>query len=75
MKSELVPEFSDVADDLEPGVYSAARLNPPFGKDCTHLLVRKDGSLGWCDASGNQSEGEDGNVSRFSVAELCDPED
>ncbi|NIR28720.1 MAG: hypothetical protein GWN84_05270 [Gammaproteobacteria bacterium] len=64
------PDFDDV-DGLAPGVYPAKRLNPPSGDDCTHLLVRDDGSLGWCDASGAQSEDHHGNVSSFSVAELC----
>jgi hypothetical protein len=55
---------------LAGGVYSAEKLNPPSGEDCTHLLVRADGSLGWCDEFGDQSEDEFGNVSQFSVAHL-----
>ena len=55
---------------LAGGVYSAELLNPPSGDDCTHLLVRQDGSLGWCDLDGNQSEDSRGNVSLFSIDDL-----
>lgn len=63
------PSFDEVAD-LGEGVYLATYLNPPSGRDCTHLLVRADGSLGWCFADGTQSEDERGNVSTFSVDDL-----
>lgn len=63
---EFAPSFEEVSD-LSEGVYSAAQLNPPSGDDCTHLLVRHDGSLGWSDSKGEQSED-----STFSVSELCD---
>jgi hypothetical protein len=66
------PGYEEVHAGLEPGVYSAELLNPPSGDDCTHLLVRRDSSLGWCYASGEQSEDEHGRVSRFSASELCD---
>jgi hypothetical protein len=57
---------------LAGGVYSAEKLNPPSGEDCTHLLVRPNGTLGWCDDDGYQSEDEFGNVSQFSVSQLLD---
>lgn len=65
------PTFDHVAD-LAPGVYSARYLNPPSGEDCDHLLVRDDGSLGWCDVDGEQSADLYGHVSTFSVADLLD---
>lgn len=68
------PTFEDVANGLAAGVYSGAKLNPPGGDDCTHLLVRDDGSLGWCYADGHQHADYRGYVSRFSAAELCDNE-
>jgi len=55
---------------LQGGVYSAERLNPPSGADCTHLLVRADGTLGWCYADGEQSEDSRGQVSRFTIDDL-----
>lgn len=58
------PSFDDVAT-LEPGIYFARQLNPPGGDDCTHLLVRADGTLGWCDERGESSG------SRFTAEELC----
>lgn len=64
---ENAPDFDDVLAGLEPGVYPACKLNPPFGDDCTHLVVRKDGSLGWC----NQYR-EDTLRAVFSAAELCE---
>lgn len=75
--SEIVepPTFADVRAGLDVGVYPADELNPPSGSDCTHLLVREDGSLGWCDVSGEQSEDGDGNISSFTAAALCDEED
>lgn len=65
------PGFDDVAE-LAPGVYPALCLNPPSGDDCAYLLVREDGSLGWCYRDGEQHEDSRGRVSRFSVADLCD---
>lgn len=64
------PDFDEVAE-LAPGIYSAEHLNPPSGNDCACLLVREDGSLGWCYPDGEQSEDSRGNVSRFSVEDLC----
>lgn len=58
--------------ELPAGVYSARHLNPPGGEDCTHLLVRDDGTLGWCDEYGEQAEDGRGYVSRFTAEELCD---
>ncbi len=58
------PDFDDVSAGLDAGIYSAENLNPPSGADCTHLLVRDDGSLGWCDTCGN-------DCTSFSVSELC----
>lgn len=72
-EQESSPDFSDVAD-LAPGVYPAYRLNPPSGDDCTHLLVRDDGSLGWCNCYGEQREDDRGHVSRFTADELCSSE-
>ena len=70
-RTDDAPDFDDL-DDLEPGVYPADRLNPPSGDDCTHLLVRADGSMGWCDRYGEQSEDSRGHVSTFTSAELRD---
>lgn len=70
---DSAPDFDDVAV-LEPGIYPALKLNFPSGDDCTHLLVREDGSLGWCDAAGEQSEDGQGNVSRFTADELTSVE-
>ena len=39
------PDFDEVREGLDPGIYCAEYLNPPSGDDCTHLLVREDGSL------------------------------
>lgn len=72
MTNDMEPTFDDVLE-LEPGVYDACRLNPPSGEDCTHLLVRRDGSLGWCDSFGEQSEDSQGCVSTFTVEDLLDP--
>lgn len=60
----IIPDFPEVSD-LAPGIYDARYLNPPSGDDCTHLLVREDGSLGWCDSRGIQSAEHS-----FTVAEL-----
>lgn len=68
------PTFADVRKGLPTGIYPARRLNPPSGDDCTHLLVRDDGSLGWCNKSGEQWEDFNGQPSRFTVANLCDEE-
>ncbi len=63
-----VPGFNvEDLEALEPGWYRASDLNPPGGDDCTHLLVRKDGKLAWCDSNGH-SEWPEG----FTAAELCD---
>lgn len=69
------PDFDDVAEGLAPGIYSAKCLNPPSGPDCTHLVVRDDGTLGWCDAWGDQSDDSRGQVSRFTVEDLCEKDD
>ena len=66
---KTAPSFDNVLSGLEPGIYSASRLNPPGGHDCTHLLVHSDGSLSWCDANGNDTT--DCADQRFSAAELC----
>jgi hypothetical protein len=59
---------------LRRGFFADARyLNPPGGDDCTHILRRPDGSLGWCDRYGEQLADRRGNVSRFSDAELREP--
>lgn len=47
------PGFDEL-DDLAPGVYGAEFLNPPSGADCAYLIVREDGTLGWCDADGEE---------------------
>jgi len=66
-----VPDFADVEAGLPSGVYLATYLNPPGGEDCTHLLVREDGTLGWCYPDGTQSEDFHGRVSRFTAEDLC----
>jgi hypothetical protein len=66
---EIAPDFDDVEAGLAPGVYPACRLNPPFGNDCTHLLVRENGSLGWCNQYGEDTLG-----AVFSAEELCEEE-
>lgn len=65
------PTFADVPH-LEPGIYDAALLSPPSGDDCTHLLVREDGTIGWCDANGTQSVDDRGGTSSFSGVDLCE---
>lgn len=63
---DLAPS-SDNIDECEPGIYSAWRLNPPSGKDCTHVRVLEAGRLCWCDRSGNCDL-----ANSFSVEELCE---
>jgi hypothetical protein len=58
------PYFSELSD-LTPGVYSSRYLNPPSGEDCTTLLVREDGSLGWAGEDGTQIEDARGYTSMF----------
>lgn len=68
-KYDNAPDFDDV-ENLKPGVYPACRLSPPSGDDCTHLLVRDDYTLGWCDETGYQIADSYGNVSCFTVDDL-----
>ena len=63
------PDFLAVAN-LSAGIYPAAKINPPSGDDCTHLLVRDDRTLGWCNEAGEQSEDSAGRVSTFSAVDL-----
>ena len=72
---DYAPDFDDVAEGLAPGIYPAKKLNSPSGADCEYLLVRQSGSLGWCYEDGSQSEDLQGNVSCFSVEDLCAPVD
>lgn len=63
---DLAPSFDNI-DECDPGIYSAWRLNPPSGKDCTHVRVLEDGRLCWCDRGGNCDL-----VNSFSVENLCE---
>jgi hypothetical protein len=49
-------------------------LAPMFhaGEDCVTLIVRDDGSLGWGDEDGVQSEDSRGHSSVFSVRDLLE---
>src|SRR5687768_7551476 len=60
------PDFDEVLAGLDAGIYSAKHLNPPSGADCCCLIVRRDGSLGWCDPYGEE------NGSTFSAKDLCE---
>lgn len=64
----------DTLGRLRPGFFASAKyLNPPGGSDCTHILRRADGTLGWCDKYGDQLADSRGNVSCFTDSELRDP--
>lgn len=64
-KEVFEPDFDDVAEGLDPGVYCADNLNPPSGSDCTHIRVYDDGLLSWCDEEGCLAG------SRFTAEDLC----
>jgi len=64
----MKPTYADVPK-LAPGIYDAAHLSPPSGDDCTHLLVRENGTIGWCDANGTLSTTEEGQGSSVSKSE------
>jgi len=71
---KAVPTFKTIRR-CGPGIFSASRLNPPGGDDCTHVIIRRDGTLGWCCADGTQLEDCNGNVSRFTVDDLLSDDD
>jgi len=74
MKHSKASLYFDTLHRLRPGFFADARyLNPPSGDDCTHILRRADGSLGWCDKYGEQLADRHGEISRFTDSELREP--